>query len=68
MKGDSADAQMLHPYYYMGHEIFKYDTFVFPVDGIDDLYPVLKNSSNTVNFKKKNLQMFHQFQVLPNNL
>lgn len=53
MTGDFYDTQMLHPYYYMGHEIFKYDTFVFPVDGIDDLYPVLKNSSNTVNFKTR---------------
>lgn len=53
MVGDFYDDQMLHPYYYMGHEIFKYDTFIYPVDGIDDLYPVLKNSSNSVNFKTK---------------
>lgn len=51
--GDFYDNKMLYPYYYMGHEIYEYDTFVFPVDGIDDLYPVLKNSSNTINFKTR---------------
>lgn len=47
------DTKMLYPYYYMGHEIFKYDTFIFPVDDIDSLYPIIKNSSNTVNFKTR---------------
>lgn len=51
--GDFYDTKMLYPYYYMGHEINKYDTFIFPVDGVDDLYPTIKNSNNNVNFKTK---------------
>lgn len=47
------DTKMLYPYYYMGHEIYEYDTYVFPVDEVDDLYPTLKNSSNNVNFKTR---------------
>lgn len=53
VSNDFYDTKMLYPYYYMGHEIYKYDTYIFPVDGLDDLYPVLKNSSNTINFKTK---------------
>lgn len=53
VSNDFYDTQMLYPYYYMGHEIYKYDTYIFPVDGLDDLYPVLKTSSNTINFKTK---------------
>jgi len=53
LTGDFYDDQMLRPYYYMGHEIFKYDTYVFPVDGIEELYPTIKSSSNSVNYKTK---------------
>lgn len=53
VSNDFYDTKMLYPYYYMGHEIYKYDTYIFPVDGLDDLYPVIKNSSNTINFKTK---------------
>lgn len=53
VSNDFYDTKMLYPYYYMGHEIYKYDTYIFPVDGLDDLYPVIKNSSNIVNFKTK---------------
>lgn len=51
--GDFYDDKLLRPYYYMGHEIYKYDTFVFPVDGIDQLYPTIKNSNNNINYKTK---------------
>lgn len=34
------DSKMNKPYYYLGHGfIGNYDTFIFPVDGIDKLYP-----------------------------
>ena len=34
------DTKMNKPYYYLGHGfIGNYDTFIFPVDGIDKLYP-----------------------------
>lgn len=50
--GDFYDDVMLRPYYYMGHEIYKYDTFIFPVDGIEELYPSVKGNSN-VNYKTR---------------
>lgn len=53
LTNDFYDTKMLRPYYYMGHEIYPYDAYVFPVDSIDDLFPVFKNSSNSVNFKTK---------------
>lgn len=35
------DTQMMKPYYYIGHGfIGNYDTFIFPVDGHEKLYPV----------------------------
>lgn len=51
--GDFYDDVMLRPYYYIGHEFNKIDSFVFPVDGVDTLYPTLKNSNNNVNFKTR---------------
>lgn len=45
------DQWMNKPYYYMGHGfIGNYDTFIFPVDGVDQLYP--SEYGNHVPFKQ----------------
>lgn len=49
------DQWMNKPYYYLGHGfIGDYDTFVFPVDSIDALYPTFENlDSDNTNWKTR---------------
>ena len=50
---DFVEDKMLHPYYYMGHEIYKYDTYIYPVYNIDEIYPNLNNFTSTTNYKTR---------------
>lgn len=58
------DMWMNKPYYYLGHGfIGNYDTFVFPVDGLEALYPTFEDSDTeptnwkTRFFKKQLINM-----------
>lgn len=45
--------QMMHPYYYMGHEIYPYDTYIYPVYNIDEIFPNLQGFGSTTNYKTR---------------
>lgn len=49
---DFYDTEMLRSYYYMGDTLYPYNTFIYPVDSIDDLYPKV-GAKGTPNFKTK---------------
>lgn len=59
------ETRMMKPYYYMGHGfIGNYDTFIFPVDSMDALYPKefregcpFEDGEDTTNFKTR---FFHE--------
>lgn len=54
LPSDFYEDEMLPSYYYMGEEVYKYNTFIYPVDGLDELYPVLgDNSFGNINFKTR---------------
>ena len=44
--------QFVYPYYYLGHEVWKCDSYIFPVHSINELYPSVEEGSN-VNYKTR---------------
>lgn len=51
---DFYDDVMGRSYYYIGHEYLKYDCYIFPVDGLDDLYPQMEDASyGNINWKTR---------------
>lgn len=46
--------KFIRPYYYLGHEVWRCDTHIFPVHPIDDLYPRMRDpSSSNINYKTR---------------
>lgn len=43
------------PYYYMGHEIYNYDTYIYPVHEVEDIYPKKLTSMRfgNINYKTR---------------
>ena len=42
------------PYYYLGHEIWKCDTYIYPVHSVNDLYPRMSDPSMpSVNYRTR---------------
>lgn len=50
---DFYDDVMMMPYYYMGHQIFKYDTFIYPVDELSEVFAKSNNISGNTTFKTR---------------
>jgi len=54
MVDDFMADQFVYPYYYLGHEVWKCDTHIFPVHEVDELYPRLKDPTmSNVNYKTR---------------
>lgn len=53
LTSDFYDDKMLYPYYYMGSEVYDYNTYIYPVDNLNEIYPTIENSYSTVNFKTR---------------
>lgn len=58
---DFYDTEMLRSYYYMGDTLYKYNTHIFPVDSVDELFPKA-SSRGTPNFKTK--FFYKQLQIM----
>lgn len=44
--------QFVYPYYYLGHEVWPCDSYIFPVHSINELYPTVEDGPN-VNYKTR---------------
>lgn len=53
MTSDFIADDFVWPYYYMGHQLWKCDSYVYPVHGVRDLWPRVEKSLSSINWKTR---------------